>query len=201
MIPDILIPSIKSDVELAPLVCEMQGFSMDNRIITTGLQESASVNRNRALERAKSEIIIMIDDDIAGFFPGWWETLISPLEEDESIVFVSARLMTVDGNLGAMMFGSGNTSQRLESVPAAPTACCAFRNDGTRFDEGFIYSGFEDTYFCQCLTHKYKNSKVVINNECKIVHLNEMKGQGKGYEHNKAHYEKLLFQNGWRDFV
>jgi hypothetical protein len=149
---------------------------------------------------ANSAIVHNCDDDICGFFPGWWQRLIEPLQ-DPKVVFVSARLMTLDGNVGAMMFGSSDMSQPLEEVPGAPTAAVAFRNDGTRFHEGFKRSGFEDSYFVQCLKHKYPGGRVVINNEVKLIHINEQKGQGEAFEHNKALYEKLLFENGWRDFI
>ena len=53
--------------------------------IPTGFNASASVNRNYGLMKAFetiNEYIIMIDDDIGGFYTGWQHDLVEPLKTD-----------------------------------------------------------------------------------------------------------------------
>ena len=98
--------------------------------------------------------------------------------------------MNKNGSIGLMM-DPGDISRPICEVSKVPTACVAFRNDGLRFDEHFIGSGFEDDDFCK--QHKAKNpfAKFVIANNVKLIHENEMKNQsGKFWEHNKIVFEK-----------
>jgi FkbM family methyltransferase len=205
MNPDIIVPTCKSLEELSPLMSDMQGHSLGCRTLATCTAASAAKNRNIGLDWAKSDIVIMIDDDIGGFSPGWWQELIRPLS-DPDIVMVSARLMKPDGTPGAMMF-TGDLVREICEVPRVPTACIAFRNDGTRFDDGslpdspdkngYIGSGFEDDDFCARLQEKYPSGKVVINNRVKVVHFNEMKNQhGKYYDANKARHDSIWETSG-----
>jgi hypothetical protein len=191
MNPDIIIPTHKSEIEITPLVGDVAGHSFGCKVIKTCKKQSAAANRNHGLDQATSDIVIMIDDDVCGFSLGWWRNLVAPLVEHEDIVFVSARLMDPDGRNGAMMF-QGDITAELADVKQAPTACCAFRNDGTRFDNAFVGSGWEDTFFCECLKHKYPGGRVVINNAVQIVHMNEEKNQRENHEHNEAMFNNLM---------
>jgi len=187
--PDVIIATCKTEDEITPLRVYVEGYSMDCRVIPTCQKGSASINRNYGLNLAKSPVVIEIDDDVSGFYRGWWRDLISPLE-DPNVIFVSARLMTEDGSLSGMMYGSNNLDVPIEDVPQAPTACCAFRNDGMRFDTAFVGGGFEDKLFCWQLRKRYTNGRILVNNECRIIHFNEMKNQlNDFYEHNKQVYE------------
>lgn len=191
MNPDVIIPTCKTPYEIAPIVCCVEGTALDCKVIATCHKESAAINRNRGLEAARTPIVIMIDDDIAGFYDGWAQDMIKPLEENPNIVMVSARLLGRDGLPGPMMFSGDSRTDCLADIPRCPTACIAFRNDGTRFDEEFIGSGFEDDDFCAQLARKYPGGRFVINNRVKLIHVNEMKNQhGRYYEHNKKHFEK-----------
>ena len=189
--PNIFICTNKSELEISPLRVYVEGYSMDCSVIPTcRVGESASVNRNYALSLSKTPVIIMIDDDVAGFYRGWWRDLISVLE-DPNVVFASARLMTEDGSLAGMMYGSTNLEMPTEDVPQAPTACCAFRIDNAmKFDEGFKGSGMEDSLFCWQLRKRYTSGRILINNNCRIIHYNVMQGQLENYEHNKKIYEE-----------
>ena len=83
MKPTIIIPTCKTPVEIAPLMCNLEGFSLGCRIIATCEKASAAVNRNagilHVIHTAETEekgekceipkILIMIDDDIAGICP------------------------------------------------------------------------------------------------------------------------------------
>ena len=191
MKPDIIIPTFKTPEEVSPLVCDVEGFSYGCHVIATCCPGSAAMNRNYGLKEAQTDIVIMIDDDTAGYYDGWWEQMIRPLEEDPDIVMVSARLLKVDGSAGHMMFLGNISADYLTEVPRCATACIAFRNDGLRFDEKFEGSGFEDDDFCAQQFKKYPNAKTVINNRCRIIHLNEQKNQcGAIWEKNKAYFDK-----------
>lgn len=193
MTPDIIIPTCKSEAELAPMLCDLQGYSMGYRTIATCTKASAAVNRNIGLNQATSDIVIMCDDDIAGFYDGWIDSLIAPLS-DPSIGVVSARLLNTDGAFGPMMFGGDKAAPDITAAPRVPTACIAFRREGIRFNEGFVGSGFEDDDFLAQMYRANPARRVVIQNKCRLVHLNEMKNQG------GAEYEKNLafFNSMWR---
>ena len=197
MNPDIIIPTFRKPEEIAPLVCEVEGFSYGCRVIATCKEASAAVNRNAGLAQATTPIVIMIDDDTAGFYEGWWREMIRPLEEDPAIVMVSARLLKADGSIGQMMYLGNVAEPAITSVPRCATACIAFRNDGLRFDEHFEGSGFEDDDYCAQQFKKYKNAKTVINNRVRIIHLNEMKNQsGTWWEKNKEYFDKKWITTG-----
>jgi hypothetical protein len=201
MNPDIIIPTMKNEAEIAPMVCYVAGFSYGCRIIATGKKDSAAVNRNAGLETANTDIVVMIDDDVGGFGLDWWKLLVQPLIDCPQIGMVSARLCKADGSNGAMMFPGDITAKTCE-VPAVPTACCAFRKvEGLRFNEQFLGSGYEDTFFCQEVAHQPIANKIIISNYPRVIHLNEQKAQGKYFEHNKATYERLLAERGWKDFA
>ncbi len=192
MNPDIIIPTCKNEADVAPLLSELQGQSLGCRTFATCRKVSAAINRNLGLVWAQGSIAIMVDDDIAGFSPGWWRELVRPLEENPNIAIVSARLMKPSGGFGPMMFGGDKNAPGITDVPRCPTACIAFRNDGTRFNEAFIGCGFEDDDFCAQLARRYPASRVVINNRVRVFHANEMKNQiGDIYEKNKRTFDGL----------
>lgn len=200
MTPDIIIPTIKDRETISPLVCDVEGWSYPCKVIPTCQNMSAAKQRNYGLDQATTDIVIMIDDDVMGFSLNWWSRLIQPLIDDDSILMVSARLMRDNGEYGAMMF-PGDVAGKVCEVEAVPTACCAFRNNGMRFHEGFRKSGFEDTWFCHCLKRQMPGGKIVINNEVRIVHINEEKGQREEYAHNKALFDELMQTGKWEDCV
>ena len=152
---------------------------------------SASVNRNDCLNSVSSDIVIMLDDDMTGFFTNWDKILIEPLLVDSDIYLVSARLMDKNGSPGAMMHNNNNYAPGWYPPKAkfVPTSCIAFRRSEIRFDEMYVGSGWEDTDWCRQLDLKFPLGKVVINNNCRLTHLNEMKNQhGENWEKNKTYY-------------
>ena len=190
--PDIIIPTCKTEAEVSQLIGLLSATSRPCEIIPICRAVSAAINRNAGLNAVRSEIVIMCDDDTSGFYPGWWQGMVLPFLEDPTVAYVSARLWTRDNKPAVMMHNNACLEFNYVEVPYAPTACVAFRNDGLRFNEEFLGSGYEDTWFCDCLKVKYPGCRFVINNRVKIIHDNEMKNQGgKYYEHNKALYEKL----------
>ncbi|KKK62254.1 hypothetical protein LCGC14_3006180, partial [marine sediment metagenome] len=172
----------------------------DYLITVTSQDASAAVNRNRGLEEAESDLVVMVDDDIECLPQGWGKALVDVLRENPDCVTVSARLMNPDGTPGPMLRNPPPTKDTgLTIAGALLTACAAFRNDGLRFDENFLGSGFEDDAYCFCLREKYPNGIFLINEGVRVIHRNEMKNQGfiKGvgpvpggnFEKNRAYYE------------
>lgn len=145
--------------------------SGDVQVIASCQEGSAAYNRNYCLERALGEIIIMVDDDITGFFPGWNEVLIKPLLADDSISIVSARLTNPDGTNAPMMYDG-------TPFKIVPSSAIAFRKNPLRFDENYLGGGFEDTDFCKQMESAYPDKRTLINEDCRLVHLNEKKNQG-----------------------
>ena len=114
---------------------------------------------------------------------------------------VAPRLLDKNRKIGHMMGSAKCPSDkgvhdverfRYKNYQRLPTALIAFRKTHVRFDEGFVGSGYEDTAWMNEMNIAYPNKRMVINNECRLIHINEEKGQGgANFEHNKAHYLKL----------
>jgi glycosyltransferase involved in cell wall biosynthesis len=192
---DIIIATCKP---LSALVKEMYEIrktaACEMRIIPTCLQESASVNRNYGLDKAETDIIIMMDDDISGLPNGWDLTLVETLVHEQQCVMVSPRLITPDGCPG-LMLGHPPPLMKGEwwEVPdrELPTACIAIRKNDLRFDEIYEGSGWEDTDMCAQLRQEYPEGKFIVNSYVKVIHHNEMKNQGgEIFERNKARFFK-----------
>ena len=191
---DILIPTCKPYDKVKELVARIMETSdtTAGNLFVTCKNVSASINRNYALQYATAPVVIMLDDDISGFFPGWDEMLVEALYLSPKHVMISARLMNANNTPGMMMSIEPNLEGKFQYVNGfLPSACIAFHNDDTRFDENFIGSGWEDTDFCVSLQKKYPEGEFLIANEVKLVHNNEMKnGNSVMFEKNKAYFEQ-----------
>jgi len=189
---DIIIPTCKEEKDVQEIVKEIQMCTqMEHNIIATCQPVSASKNRNIGLEKAESDLVIMCDDDMTGFYYGWVDDMIEYWTESTAIM--ATRLLAPDNQLGYMLTEDNRMSKGILEVPKreVPTACVMFKNDGLRFDEKYIGSGFEDNDFCRQLQALYPLKKFVVNNECRLVHKNEKKNQhGHYWIQNKAYYER-----------
>jgi glycosyltransferase involved in cell wall biosynthesis len=176
--------------------------AMYREIATCQIGQSASVNRNYGLEQVTSDIFVMMDDDITGFYPGWLTDLVQPMIDDPNIMVASIRCLDEKGNIGPMMGGGGMPVDSgvhdvrpsgYKDFKRVPTACIAVRKNPVRFDEGFKGSGYEDTAYLNRINEIYPGHRIVVNNNCKLIHLNNMVNQGgKYWEHNKKHYMSLF---------
>lgn len=193
---DICIPSCKTGYELSGQIGEMiiSDPSVARNIVYSCIEDgSAAVNRNRCLDLTTAEYVVMVDDDITGFFPGWHEAMVKPLIDNPDVIYVSARLMTEYGDPQMVMGYSKDTRTPYVPINIAPSAAWAFRNDGTRFWEEYKGSGFEDTDFHFTLKEMYGNkSRVILNNLVKLTHQHEMKNQNKWFNHNG-----IIFERRW----
>lgn len=205
---DILIPTLKPFEDVKSQVRGIHEMYPDNRVFATCLEASAAINRNKAHKEANTEIVISLDDDITGFYQGWVEDLIRPLKKNQDIRFVSARLMKSDGvTPNFMMTSKFNLSSMYEVVPRCPTSAFAYRkvdfdyligyyNESSKpFDENFKGSGWEDNAICHDLKQGFPGTLIVINNNCKLIHINEEKNQKKFFMENK----KYFFESGRKE--
>jgi glycosyltransferase involved in cell wall biosynthesis len=194
MIADIIIPTLRreSDPILIKQVDDITKTRiLGGEIIATCQPVSSPINRNRGLKQSTSDIIIMLDDDITGFYEGWDNDLVSPINEDPNIVMVSARLMNKSGGFAFTMTKSYDTNNKYDVAinKELPSAAIAFRKSELRFDENFIGSSFEDNDFCRQMQKKYPQGIFLTNNLCRLVHLNEMKNQqGDFWKKNKKYF-------------
>jgi hypothetical protein len=147
--------------------------------------------------------------------------------DDTSIIISSARLLNKDGKQGPMMCCGAIPMNRpgahdlpncgYRDYKRIPTACIAVRKNGIkgmttvntiRFDEGFKGSGYEDTTYMNYTNLLFPSMKMKLNNNCKLIHLNNMANQGgKNWEHNKKRYlelfpddETIIGQTDWTRF-
>ncbi len=192
---DILIPTMKSLEELKPMIDNLSTLAgVEHKVFASCEKVSASTNRNICLNQATSNIVIMLDDDIEGFFDGWASSLLQPLF-DKQICMVSARLFNLNGTVQNTCMDNNELLPELivlkpEPNRIMPSAAIAFRKTELRFDENFIGSGWEDTDFCRQYWEYFKEAKFVVTNACKLIHRNEMKSQGIHWERNKNYFEK-----------
>lgn len=193
---DVIIPSYKSIDQYSYLKTLCETRTVKGKVIFTGQKCSASKNRNIGLSRCINEYVIMIDDDIEGFYNGWDYDLIKPLIDDQKIKLVSSRLINKDGSFGEMMSNNFDVSTDIvqPNNNLVPSSAIAFRrNIGICFDEIYVGSGYEDTDFCYQIIHNDPLSKIVINNKCRLIHISEKKNQV-----NNLSINSQLFLNKWK---
>lgn len=187
---DVIIPTCKMLDKVRVLIDMLEENTPEpHRIIATCQEVSAGKNRNYGLEIAESPIVVMIDDDMKGFFPGWLSKIIQPIEEDRNVCMVLARLLNPDGTPAQNSSDNYDMKSKWCYVQrkVLPSSAIAMRDIGLRFDTVYIGSGFEDTDMCFQYHQTNPKYEFVINNECPLIHLNEMKNQkGNVWEHNEA---------------
>jgi glycosyltransferase involved in cell wall biosynthesis len=199
---DTIIPTIRTQDEVAPLVAELHATAgiPVRVIVVSGPGKSAAHNRNAGLDQCTSDFVCMVDDDMERFPQGWLTKLVAVLEEHPECVMVSARLVRPDGSPGIMM-GAADLAVRGVTVARQrmlPTACVVIRRNSLRYDEAYIGSGFEDTDHCYQLHKMYPDCTFLVLNDVRVVHRNEMKSQGEPWwSHNKAHFIAKWGVNMW----
>lgn len=188
---DIIIPTCKTFKQIKPYLKKIEE-TINGRflLLPTCLQTSAATNRNYGLTLSSSKIVIMMDDDLTGFYKGWADQLIKPLQDKKDVMMVSARLMKSKSKTGVMMNIKPDLSKPLVTIEdrILPSACIAFCKDDTRFDENYGGAGFEDTDFCFQLNEKYPDKEYLINNDVQLIHKNEMKNQMGGHYQKNGRY-------------
>ena len=170
---------------------------------------STPVNRNSCIDNTSGDIIIMLDDDVTGYYFGCFSELIAPLcAFPDKYSIMAARYLRKDGSIGPQLGNGGVYATNGKDVQKAihspetglnlvGSACIAFYRDDTRFDENYISGGaYEDTDFCMQINKKYPDKIIAINNRCKLIHNCEGKGRGSSpgkhdnWLHNRSYFNK-----------
>lgn len=193
---DIIIPTLRTPEEVAPLVAEIERTAgLPVRVYATCTRASASVNRNLGLDWAESEIVFQVDDDTSEYPDGWVAKMVSVMDEHPECVMCSAQLKVPGTATPSFMMGGFRPKRAGISAAAErklPTACVAVRRNQLRFNEGFIGSGFEDDLYCWELRQMYPSGTFLICHDVWVGHANERKKQtGPHWEANKALFLKL----------
>ena len=189
---DIVVPTLRPRSQLGALLAEIAANTPEaHRVTCTCRPVSASKNRNLGLSVCVSSKIVMIDDDMRGFFPGWLTVLWHALTDD--VAMVAARLLKPNGEPSFMLGKNYNFAPITVDMPdkELPTAAIAIHNTPLQFDENFVGSGFEDNDYCRQLSATYPDRRFLIANRCMLVHLHERKNQlGQTWKINQAYYKK-----------
>lgn len=215
----VLIPSIKKEADLSLQLTDIRESlseyveGHDYEIVTNCCQQSSSLNRNACLEKSKGEHVIFVDDDIAGYFRGWAHEMIAPLQADDNIKVVSARLMTPNGTPGTMISYRSYINECREQLwinphILLPSACIAFTRNtwltvktnpdlpaNKPFDENYIRACAEDSDFVMAIWKTFPNCKTAVNKKVPIVHASEEKWRTNNPEHWKVNHR--LFEKKW----
>lgn len=194
----IIVPTRKKEIDLPELMVELTTKSAGTyEIIVTGVQGTSAVNRNAGLNKAKYDLILMLDDDVKKLPQDWNVSLCTPIQSNSNIVMVSARLVDDTGQLVTMTGGNYNVDAPTVTVQSGvlPTNCIAFLKTELRFDETFIETGFEGTDFCNQMIEKFPNSTHVVNNLVKVVHVSDRKRQWIAWRDDDAY-----FKSKWKNF-
>lgn len=190
---DIIIPSYLDIVnpQCMRLIDEIKSTRRSTgQLIFTGLKDSASKNRNLGLDKATSELVISIDDDIIiGDQPGWDEKFASDFLAVESNTFMmSARLLNQNGTYQDLNGDNKIYNQKIvySNKDMCPSAMIIFRKNHLRYNLQYLGSSFEDSHFCMEYKRLDHRKRVAFDNEIKVVHLNQAKNQIPHVEHNKS---------------
>jgi len=192
---DILIPSNKKrHLCLSQIEAITNTVKSNARIIHTGFDKSAAENRNLALSNVVDvDYIIMLDDDITGFYDGWDLDLIRPLKDD-SVMLVSARLknkdFTYQDTIGDVKDYKSKYVKTNHNI--IPSCAIVYRGEDKdlRFDTAYKGSGFEDTDIMLQFQSRYPGKFIVINNQCQLVHNHEGKNQSETFWVNRCYFQK-----------
>ena len=189
----VLIATIRSNDQIIDLINEIKSTASTNlKLVISSSQSSVAINVNRGLDAADGQFILKVDDDITGFSHGWDARLIEPFAQDPSIGVVAARLLNKDGSVQLTCSRNVNLHPRwlVCERPIVPFCCVAFRNDGTRMDENYIGSGYDDGDYCNQLRLKTPNVKFAIHNEVRVIHKHEQKNA-------QLNQNSVYFRNKW----
>lgn len=206
----ICIPSIKTTAELSDQIIDIAKNTFDSsyrnyELVTVCKKQSAAKNRNECIEKAKYNLIIMMDDDIFGFFPEWASLLIKPLiENPDKYNIISARLLHENLEIAPALGDCGSKEIKEKYQKAIHTektqlnivcsACIAFYKSGIIFDENYQGGGaYEDSDFAMAYSEIFYNRINILNNECKLIHKMEAKNRGDGrsyWKHNRDYFNK-----------
>lgn len=149
---------------------------------------SAPINSNLLLNRAQSENVILLDDDLAFLTRGWDERLLDTLARYPDVGCVSPRIMDAEGRmLGPYRYvrdGCVVTGFELWG------AVLAFQRSELRYDEAYERTLCDDTDFL--LQHLQAGFALAIDGAVDCVHRRELSRENRPpwFAKNLAYFEK-----------
>lgn len=204
----VVIPSVKTESDLKIQIEELKDNAIHKlQVVSVCKEQSAAKNRNECIECSIYDLIIMMDDDIKGFYRGWDNFLITPLLLFSDMYSIAAARLIDNGGNRSPQLGDcnhwDNSSDYVRAVHTKETklnitgsSCIAFYKDDLRFDENYLGATYEDADFCMQMNKRYPDKEIIINNTCKLIHDNEGKGRRTGSNNYWAHNKKY-FAEKW----
>ena len=133
----------------------MRTATTDYNLMIAPRKLHAAQNSNLLIDKAPSEYIILMDDDLTFPEVGWDSKLIETLLKYDDVGCVASQLMDEAGSL----IGPKPLPELNKVLVGAEAwgACLAFRDVGIRYDENYIKTICDDTDFLyQWLDNDYK---------------------------------------------
>jgi len=204
----ICIPTIKKDNNKLAEDIKNTMDDLNYQIVFGDLITCAGKNRNYAMKKSNAkdgDIIILIDDDITGFYKNWCLDLLKPLiENQDNISMVVPRLLNSSGGIGMQLGDGGEAYDESKDIQMcihtketqlniSCSACMAFFKNDIYFCEEYRISNYEDSDLCMLFGKQFPNKKIYINNNCKLIHL----GESKMKTTETTLFNKQLFAKRW----
>ena len=192
---EIVIPTCKTYPEIRHQVRAIEYTASGTKVMYSCVNTYTSKNRNAMLDACEGEFMIMLDDDIRGFYRGWASQLIESMILHPEILFCSAFIVHRDG-----IPQLGIVPEKMDEVYIPENervlgACFALRrrevvSRGIRFDEQFKGWGYEDTDFLEQIKSSFGAGHIWVNGKAKVIHDNEHKNDSEvTFNRNKRYYE------------
>lgn len=134
----------------------------DFNLIVVGDSGSMAENVNVGLERATSEYIAVLDDDVF-VTEGWLESLTDVLESNPEVGMVGPKMHGTYTGLNAQI-----EDGYVGEWPTLAGGCVLFRNIGLKWDERFVGSQWADTDWCK--QYKHAGYKVFADGRVSVEH-------------------------------
>ncbi len=170
-------------------------YQVPCKVLVTSRNCGFALACNLGAARAEAPYLLLLNSDIFPKSKNWLQTLVSGLEEDNSIGIVGARLLYPDESvqhvgltwkrepslqnllINIHPFKGMNSAMLpfndVREVHAVTGACMMFRTKEYRsegmLDTGFIIGDYEDSDIC--LRFRAKGRKIVCDNRAELYHL------------------------------
>ena len=149
---DVIMPCYKVTSTTIPSIATFLTNSVDINLILVRKDQSAAANLNEWVKKRRlSEFFVLTDDDVE-VEPGWLDSLLECIRQDDSIGAVGPRITWPNGDLF-------NCAQSIQEGEVSWLSGCLalYRNVGLYQDERYQRSQWNDTdYFNQYQASGYK---------------------------------------------
>ncbi len=192
------------------------------KVIYNDKQDGFSRGNNIALEEARGDYVLFLNNDTLVFDPGWLHGLVEEMEYDKTIGICGAKLLYPNNLIqhGGVTFGYVQAVNRLvpfhigrfekrekysekRVLPAVTFACALVRrellNEG--LDESYGRGNYEDMDFC-CKVRK-EGHKILYNGEVELYHYEGgttlRQPQPEWMEHVQRNW--IMFSDRWNGWL